>query len=129
MAFSRVEFFFGKDLQFSPLSCIQGNTFNRQWFEDTFTNYSYFWFPETLKNKRYELIDPFTSLVNSNTANKARYFATMFSLLTAGVITTYTTVTSVTGKYFTIEQTGTMDIDTETDTCSSVNLTNKIYVY
>jgi len=129
MAFSRVEFLFGKDLQFLPLSCVQGNTFNRQWFEDSFINYNYFWFPETLKNKRYELINPFTSLVYSTTATKARFFASMFSVLTAGVITAYTSVTNVTGKYFTIEQTGTMDMDTETNLCSSVNITNKIYVY
>jgi hypothetical protein len=128
MAFSRVEFFFGKDLHFYPLSCIQGNTLNRQWFEDSFTNYDYQWFPETLKNRRYELINTFTSLVYTY-ANRDNFFATMFSLLTAGVISTYTSVTNVTGKYFTIEQTGTMDIDTVTNICSSLNLTNKIYVY
>jgi hypothetical protein len=128
MAIQEKQFLFGKDLRFAPLSCVGGNNLRRDWFNEVFDNYDYNWFPETLNNERYELVEPFNALLTVISTNKIDFVSSLFELLTSS-ISQNSLVNNITGKYFTLEHTGTMDIDTMSNVCSSARVTTQFYIY
>lgn len=128
MAIQEKQFLLGKDLRFAPLSCVEGDNLRRDWFNEVFDNYDYNWFPETLNNERYELVEPFNALLTVLSTNKINFVSSLFELLTSS-ISQNSLVNNITGKYFTLEHTGTMDIDTMSNTCSSARVTTQFYIY
>lgn len=128
MATSEKQLLFGKDLRFAPLSCVEGNNLSRDWFNEVFDNYDYNWFPETLNNERYELVEPFNALLTVLSTNKINFVSSLFELLTSSILEN-SLVNNITGKYFTLEHTGTMDIDTTSNVCSGANVTTHFYIY
>lgn len=98
---------------------------NRNWLIDTFDAYDYTWYPEAFKNKRYELAENLVAIINGRSSNKIQFYSDLYNLLS----NSFSSVTAMTGIYFTVEHSGTMQLDTVSNTCSSVNMSTNFYVY
>lgn len=102
---------------------------NRNWLIDTFYAYNYSWCPEAFKNKRYELAEKLDATIDGRPSNKISFLSNLYNLVQGGINSSFNSVTAVTGKYFSIENTGNMELDTITNTCSSLTMDTKFYVY
>lgn len=116
------------DNNWVPLGAIK--SLNEVWLQEKFDAYDYQWYPESQKNKRYELAEQLLAIVNGISGNRIHFYDNLYNLIQSGIHSSqFASITAITGRYFTIEHTGTMNIDTIANTCSSMNITTEFYVY